>query len=615
MWILTAGALAISNAPAHAQVRVVNYNIAQLQGNLADLEDVLVAAHADDKPGFAIPVGVFVFQETLSTNIATLQSIINAAAPPGVSYALATYTNNNENDYAGAQAMFYRVDLLSEIPAGHVDIYTGAGRRADRWRLQLNGYASPAASFYVYSAHLKSSLGFENERLIGAQAIRSNADALGAGQHIIYAGDWNVYVNTEPAYLHFLSAGNGQAFDPLGSGSWSGAANSIRHSQSPRLNSSAVLVGGGVDDRFDFQLPTAPLHDGLGLSLMSVPFVYRTLGNDGAHFNQSINNGNNSYYPGDIARSNALADVLYDASDHMPIIADYQIPAKMAAAFPSTFGRIIQGAKHTLGVDVSNPAPVSVLLGADVLDFGVAGSLALSGFQSGSVEPLGDVATISLPLNTSVVGNATARVTVTSSSQGVQPASLVLDSTGTIVRHANASFAAGSDINSTTISASFAADSGSHIIAVPVHNFGSATLQALLDVDSISILSNPFAFAGGLATGIGSTPAALHFAFDTTGRAPGLYEAQASINTSDEDLPGATATAIALTLSITVTSEACPADVNNSGGVEVNDLLAVINAWGACPVPPASCPADINQDGLVSVSDLLAVIAAWGPCP
>ncbi len=55
----------------------------------------------------------------------------------------------------------------------------------------------------------------------------------------------------------------------------------------------------------------------------------------------------------------------------------------------------------------------------------------------------------------------------------------------------------------------------------------------------------------------------------------------------------------------------CPPDVNHDGQVNVTDLLAVINSWGACP----GCPADINNDGQVNVTDLLAVINGWGPCP
>jgi hypothetical protein len=53
------------------------------------------------------------------------------------------------------------------------------------------------------------------------------------------------------------------------------------------------------------------------------------------------------------------------------------------------------------------------------------------------------------------------------------------------------------------------------------------------------------------------------------------------------------------------------ADIDNSGAVNVADLLAVIAAWGPCVVCQ-SCPADVNGDGTVNVADLLAVINQWG---
>lgn len=60
----------------------------------------------------------------------------------------------------------------------------------------------------------------------------------------------------------------------------------------------------------------------------------------------------------------------------------------------------------------------------------------------------------------------------------------------------------------------------------------------------------------------------------------------------------------------------CAADTNNDGSINVTDLLAVINAWGACTLPcPPQCAADTNGDCAIDVSDLLAVINAWGPCP
>lgn len=53
-------------------------------------------------------------------------------------------------------------------------------------------------------------------------------------------------------------------------------------------------------------------------------------------------------------------------------------------------------------------------------------------------------------------------------------------------------------------------------------------------------------------------------------------------------------------------------DVTGDGIVNVADLLAVLEAWGACTQPcPPSCPADVTGDCIVNVQDLLAVIQAW----
>lgn len=55
----------------------------------------------------------------------------------------------------------------------------------------------------------------------------------------------------------------------------------------------------------------------------------------------------------------------------------------------------------------------------------------------------------------------------------------------------------------------------------------------------------------------------------------------------------------------------CVGDVNNSGAVDVNDLLALLSAWGLCSPP---CPYDLVPDGQVNVNDLLVMLSAWGPC-
>jgi hypothetical protein len=57
----------------------------------------------------------------------------------------------------------------------------------------------------------------------------------------------------------------------------------------------------------------------------------------------------------------------------------------------------------------------------------------------------------------------------------------------------------------------------------------------------------------------------------------------------------------------------CYADIDDSGAVDVNDLLAVIQGWGTCAIP-GNCLPDVNHSGAVDVDDLLAVISDWGPC-
>jgi hypothetical protein len=54
----------------------------------------------------------------------------------------------------------------------------------------------------------------------------------------------------------------------------------------------------------------------------------------------------------------------------------------------------------------------------------------------------------------------------------------------------------------------------------------------------------------------------------------------------------------------------CTADIVPDDVVNVDDLLAVINAWGAC----VDCPSDVTGDGTVDVDDLLAIINSWGDC-
>jgi endonuclease/exonuclease/phosphatase family metal-dependent hydrolase len=604
--ILAAGFAALVASGASAQVRVVSYNLAKLAGDPNALRAVFAELAQDNKPGFAVAPAVLLFQEIRNADLAALQTHI-AAAYPGIPYVRATFTTSGTEDGAsGAQCAYYRNDLLDEVVASHADIATGASRNSDRWLFTLDGYTSSAARFYVYSSHLKASNTSADaaERNTGAQALRTNANALGAGQHIIFAGDYNLYTSGEAAYQTMLAAGNAQCFDPLGTANWTGAGNAIKHTQSPR-SVTGTLIGGGVDDRFDFQLSTAEVQDGDGFAL--IPGSYRTFGNDGAHYNLAINAGNNSYYPGDIARSNQLADVLHDASDHMPVVADYQVPPIMQVTAPASFGTVIRNATGVIvPVAVSNIANVVHPLGVEPLAANVVGSTGLTGSQAitGALAPAST--TVNLTVNTATAGAFNGTATVTTTVEGAQNATIVKSITGTVLVPSNPSFSAKTNVTTTTAGATFGTNTGVQEIQVPVYNRGYTAAMARLDVDGASSVALPFASIDVTEGNVAAAPTNLRFSFDTTGRAPGTYNQPVTITTSDENLPGATSRSMSLTLSVTITGSSNPADLDGNGSVDAADLGTLLSQWGA------DGTADLNGDNIVGAEDLAIMLSMWG---
>ncbi len=63
-------------------------------------------------------------------------------------------------------------------------------------------------------------------------------------------------------------------------------------------------------------------------------------------------------------------------------------------------------------------------------------------------------------------------------------------------------------------------------------------------------------------------------------------------------------------VAVMINAFAIGGDVDGDGVVGVNDLLALLAAWGPCPDPPAQC-ADQDADGVVGVTDLLILLANW----
>ncbi|MDP7069837.1 MAG: GC-type dockerin domain-anchored protein [Phycisphaerales bacterium] len=599
--VLSGVTIGVLACVAHAQVRIAQWNLAEMRGEPAAIDAVIEALSEDDYPGFAAPVGILTIQEADS---ATYNYLLTNLGPE---WSAATYTNQNEDNYGGAQACFYHAATLTEDPSGHDDTYVEAGRRADRWKFSLNGHDDPPVEFYVYSAHLKAGNNGSSEadRTIGAGRIIDNMGEIPAGSRVIVTGDMNFYDNDEAGYQTFLDGG---LVDPLGSGSWAGASNTLKHSQSPRVVQADGLANGGLDDRFDLHLATANLQGVAGLTLIAGS--YRAVGNDGNHYNIAINDGTNSYWPADPAASNALADAIHDASDHLPVVADYRLPAVLDVTDSGCdVGTVIEGYQVDCVLDISNAGDAVIAGGTANLNWALSGTGVLDGNDdSGQLAP-GDAAPVAIDIDTTVAGTFADELLIESDDELTQHAPATLAVSGHVLRHANPSFISDGDNDFFVYFIELDADAGVAPLVIQFWNYQWDENQARMDVDEISDPDAPLSFLGGTWQGVGPFPVSIPFEFDTTGLAPGTYVRPVTIVVSDEDLPGESTSSLHVTFNVTIREPApqCTGDVTGDGVTDISDLLAFLEGFGG------SDPAlDLVPDGIVDVNDMLVLLGDFG---
>jgi hypothetical protein len=234
------------------------------------------------------------------------------------------------------------------------------------------GYLANAASFRLYSIHFKAGNGAggtspptdSTQRTLECTNLRNTLNAAPAGTNLVMGGDTNFYGSFETGYTRLTESqadNDGRLKDPYTmTGLWNNPSYAALHTQSPCNGAACVGSGGGMDDRFDMLLGSYSLNDGLGLDLVpgALPGGYGPYGNDGLHYNDSIDGGGfNGVVPLVVASSLRLA------SDHVPVIATLQLPAKLSAPSALDFGSAIIGgtAFQSLVVDDLPPPPAATL--------------------------------------------------------------------------------------------------------------------------------------------------------------------------------------------------------------------------------------------------------------
>lgn len=184
---------------------------------------------------------------------------------------------------------------------------------------------------FFYMSHLKagSSSSDSIQRNVEAQYIRDYIDTQKPGINHVFGGDQNLNTSEEQSYKILTQQGTYPLNDPINMpGDWSNNASfAAIHTQSTRAVGESMDCGatGGVDDRLDIMLVSDNVMNGAD-SVHYIPGTYKAVGNDGNHFNLSINDGVNTSAP------DSVINALYYTSDHLPVYME------LAISYPTAGG-------------------------------------------------------------------------------------------------------------------------------------------------------------------------------------------------------------------------------------------------------------------------------------
>ena len=265
------------------------------------------------------------------------QALLNSFISHNLNFNGATHwKSDNIVNYAGSNIInhiFYdsrKMELKS-----HVALRTNP-RDTDIYELYLKTKSLAAGDtikLICIEAHPKAGQGYEASRRALMQTVMDYINQHYANDNVLIMGDFNMYGASESGYrLLTQTYSNPQVcfIDPLyslgGVGEWNNNSQYAQfHTQSTRSYSEECFSGGGLDDRFDFIL----MADEIAFSYKHLRYVqgsYKAIGNDGQHFNLSIDQYGNSAVPA------TVAEALFDASDHLPVTMKIAVDAHLGVS-------------------------------------------------------------------------------------------------------------------------------------------------------------------------------------------------------------------------------------------------------------------------------------------
>ena len=289
----------INAAYSQVEYTIMSYNLLNYPGNDSLVRNVYFRTVL-----LSVVPDVLVVQEI--TSQAGVDGFLNNVLNTALSgYGAGIFINGPDTD----NAIFYKTTSFTFLSN---NIITTELRNISEFVLKEN---STGDTLRIYSLHLKAGTGTSNQqqRLGEVTLLRNVTDILSPNTDYIVCGDFNIYGSNEPAYQKLIDQTTGgyliDIFDL--SGTWNTESYATYHTQSPRVRQFGGGATGGMDDRFDMILYSQSLINSGGIYF--VPGTFVNYGNDGNHYNDSINRPPNNVV------SQQVADALHYSSDHIPV--------------------------------------------------------------------------------------------------------------------------------------------------------------------------------------------------------------------------------------------------------------------------------------------------------
>jgi hypothetical protein len=331
LWAASASCLAVGSSAWAGTLRVAAYNVDLDTGTTtpnSSISQVLEDVGNETTYNGANPLGIIGLEETTSnaTSVAPIVTSLNSYYGAGT-YAMSTVqgteSGNDPTIGNGPSALIYNTKMVNLVASIGVGTPGGSSngeyRQVMRYQFTTAGNSNP---FYVYVLHSKSgssssTTGSASDyRSQEASIVTANEATLGTGASFIVMGDFNIDGTNEAvptadgssSYQKFIGSGLVDPINPTNASQTYGSGASAYKSILTESTQTPFSY------RDDLQLVSGNVYNGSSSALTYVPSTEHAFGNNG-----SVSAGGNF----NLSSSSPYKTELYNATDHLPIVADY----------------------------------------------------------------------------------------------------------------------------------------------------------------------------------------------------------------------------------------------------------------------------------------------------